>query len=281
MVRLAFAVAVHVTPGRADRRRSARGRRHGVPEQVPRPHPPHAAVGRRDPARQSCAEHDHRVLRSRRVSRSRSARRGRRVPRDSRALHERLRVEPRRHDAAAARGSRRPANAGAAEAHARERTSPRPIGPKPATEIVAVDDRRRGGDGEAGVLARGRRCAFASTSRSTATTRRLASASSSRAPTTSCCGRARRSSWTSRCRAKRAGTRGTYEWRLRADVGGGRYVLAIGTGDRSTGVYIPHSRMHYAGHFDVLPEPRRGIGMARARRRVPAALLNVDAARTG
>jgi len=60
--------------------------------------------------------------------------------------------------------------------------------------------------------------------------------------------------------ARRAGTRGTYEWRLRANAGGGRYVLAIGTGDQSSGVYIPHSRMHYAGHFDVLPKPRHGSG---------------------
>lgn len=60
--------------------------------------------------------------------------------------------------------------------------------------------------------------------------------------------------------SKRAGTRATHEWRLRAQFGGGRYVLAVGTGDRSSGAYLPHSRLHYAGHFDVLPEPRHGSG---------------------
>jgi lipopolysaccharide transport system ATP-binding protein len=57
-----------------------------------------------------------------------------------------------------------------------------------------------------------------------------------------------------------AGTRATYEWNLRAAVGGGRYVLAIGCGDQSSGMYLPHSRLHYAGHFDVFPEPRLGTG---------------------
>jgi lipopolysaccharide transport system ATP-binding protein len=57
-----------------------------------------------------------------------------------------------------------------------------------------------------------------------------------------------------------AGTRGAYEWRFNANVGGGRYVLAIGTGDVSSGQYVPHARAHYAGHFDVLPEPRHGAG---------------------
>ena len=60
--------------------------------------------------------------------------------------------------------------------------------------------------------------------------------------------------------ARDPGERVTYEWQLRADFGGGRYVLAIGTGDRSSGMYLPHSRMHYAGHFDVLPRPRNGQG---------------------
>jgi lipopolysaccharide transport system ATP-binding protein len=59
---------------------------------------------------------------------------------------------------------------------------------------------------------------------------------------------------------KQAGARATYEWRLCAQFGGGRYVVAAGTGDRSSGVYLPHSRMHYAGHFDVLAEPGRGVG---------------------
>ena len=57
-----------------------------------------------------------------------------------------------------------------------------------------------------------------------------------------------------------AGVRAAYAWRLRACLGGGRYVISLGIGDRSTGTYLHHSRMHYAGHFDVLPEARRGVG---------------------
>ena len=59
---------------------------------------------------------------------------------------------------------------------------------------------------------------------------------------------------------KAAGARATYAWHLRANLGGGRYVISLGIGDRSTGTYLHHSRMHYAGHFDVLPEARRGAG---------------------
>ena len=57
-----------------------------------------------------------------------------------------------------------------------------------------------------------------------------------------------------------AGTRATYVWRLRAHLGGGRYVISLGIGDCASGSYRRHSRMHYAGHFDVLPQPRRGSG---------------------
>jgi lipopolysaccharide transport system ATP-binding protein len=57
-----------------------------------------------------------------------------------------------------------------------------------------------------------------------------------------------------------AGARVTYAWRLDANLGGGRYVISLGIGDRSTGSYLHHSRMHYAGHFDVLPEARHGVG---------------------
>jgi lipopolysaccharide transport system ATP-binding protein len=60
--------------------------------------------------------------------------------------------------------------------------------------------------------------------------------------------------------ARPAGTRETWVWKLAANLGAARYVVAIGCGDLSTGQYLPHSRMHYAGHFDVLPEPRRGSG---------------------
>ena len=60
--------------------------------------------------------------------------------------------------------------------------------------------------------------------------------------------------------ARPAGTRETWVWKLAANLGAARYVVAIGCGDLSSGQYLPHSRMHYAGHFDVLPEPRRGSG---------------------
>ena len=61
-------------------------------------------------------------------------------------------------------------------------------------------------------------------------------------------------------RPARAGEQRRYVWRLRANVGGSRYVLALGIGDIGTGEYRRHSRLHYAGHFDVLPEARRGTG---------------------
>ena len=58
----------------------------------------------------------------------------------------------------------------------------------------------------------------------------------------------------------RSGERRRYVWRLRANAGGNRYVLAIGVGEVTGGEYRRHSRLHYAGHFDVLPEPRSGKG---------------------
>lgn len=57
-----------------------------------------------------------------------------------------------------------------------------------------------------------------------------------------------------------AGTRAVYEWSLNAHFGGGRYVVALGCGSLETGSYQTHSRMYYAAHFDVLPQPRRGRG---------------------
>lgn len=63
----------------------------------------------------------------------------------------------------------------------------------------------------------------------------------------------------------RAGERRRYVWRIRADLGGNRFVLAIGVGDVAGGEYRRHSRLHYAGHFDVLPEPRSGRGLIEPR----------------
>jgi lipopolysaccharide transport system ATP-binding protein len=37
-------------------------------------------------------------------------------------------------------------------------------------------------------------------------------------------------------------------------------VIALGAGDNASGEYRRHDRLSYAGHFDVLPEPRAGAG---------------------
>jgi lipopolysaccharide transport system ATP-binding protein len=63
-----------------------------------------------------------------------------------------------------------------------------------------------------------------------------------------------------RPRSAQAGERRRYAWRIRANFGGQRYVIALGIGDAASGQYRRHSRLHYAGHFDVLPEARRGTG---------------------
>jgi lipopolysaccharide transport system ATP-binding protein len=54
-----------------------------------------------------------------------------------------------------------------------------------------------------------------------------------------------------------------YAWRLRAQLGAARYVLAIGCGTLVDGEYRTHSRLHYAGHFDVLAEAAQGSGYLR------------------
>jgi lipopolysaccharide transport system ATP-binding protein len=57
-----------------------------------------------------------------------------------------------------------------------------------------------------------------------------------------------------------AGESRRYVWRLRARFGAGRYVLAVGCGVQVDGEYRTHSRLHYAGHFDVLAKGPRGTG---------------------
>jgi homopolymeric O-antigen transport system ATP-binding protein len=57
-----------------------------------------------------------------------------------------------------------------------------------------------------------------------------------------------------------AGSRARYRWVLTANMGGNRFVLALGVGDVATGEYLRHHRLRYAGHFDVLPEPAHGTG---------------------
>jgi len=51
-----------------------------------------------------------------------------------------------------------------------------------------------------------------------------------------------------------------FRWRLTLDVAGNRYVLALGVGDIDNGEYHRHSRVPYAGHLDVLPQPLGGHG---------------------
>ncbi len=55
---------------------------------------------------------------------------------------------------------------------------------------------------------------------------------------------------------------GLYEftWRLTLNVTGNRYVIALGVGDLESGEYHRHSRVPYAGHVDVLPVPHSGHG---------------------
>ena len=57
-----------------------------------------------------------------------------------------------------------------------------------------------------------------------------------------------------------AGSRARYRWSLTANTGGNRFVFALGVGDVASGEYLRHHRLHYAGHFDVLPEPAHGTG---------------------
>ncbi|MGF6900970.1 ABC transporter ATP-binding protein [Paraburkholderia sp. GAS348] len=55
---------------------------------------------------------------------------------------------------------------------------------------------------------------------------------------------------------------GTYHftWALRANFSGNRYVLAIGVGDIESGEYKRHARLPYGGHIDVLPQSNSGSG---------------------
>lgn len=51
-----------------------------------------------------------------------------------------------------------------------------------------------------------------------------------------------------------------FSWKLTLNVAGNRYVLALGVGDIDNGEYHRHSRVPYAGHVDVLPQPHSGHG---------------------
>jgi lipopolysaccharide transport system ATP-binding protein len=57
-------------------------------------------------------------------------------------------------------------------------------------------------------------------------------------------------------------TLGRYEleWSLELGFCGNRYVLAIGAGEIIDGEYRRSARLDYAGHFDVLPQPKAGAG---------------------
>jgi lipopolysaccharide transport system ATP-binding protein len=52
----------------------------------------------------------------------------------------------------------------------------------------------------------------------------------------------------------------TFRWELGLDSAGNRYVIAVGIGDTDSGEYRRHSRIPYAGHVDVLPQPHSGHG---------------------
>ncbi|MGB6142956.1 MAG: ABC transporter ATP-binding protein [Rhodanobacter sp.] len=49
-------------------------------------------------------------------------------------------------------------------------------------------------------------------------------------------------------------------WELGLGFAGNRYVIAVGIGDSDSGEYHRHSRIPYAGHVDVLPQPHSGHG---------------------
>jgi lipopolysaccharide transport system ATP-binding protein len=51
-----------------------------------------------------------------------------------------------------------------------------------------------------------------------------------------------------------------FSWELTLHVTGNRYVIAVGVGDIDSGEYHRHSRVPYAGHIDVLPQPHSGHG---------------------
>ncbi len=51
-----------------------------------------------------------------------------------------------------------------------------------------------------------------------------------------------------------------FRWDLTLNFTGNRYVIAVGVGDIDSGEYHRHSRVPYAGHIDVLPQPHSGHG---------------------
>jgi lipopolysaccharide transport system ATP-binding protein len=51
-----------------------------------------------------------------------------------------------------------------------------------------------------------------------------------------------------------------FHWELSLNFTGNRYVIAVGIGDIDSGEYHRHSRVPYAGHVDVLPQPHSGHG---------------------
>jgi lipopolysaccharide transport system ATP-binding protein len=54
--------------------------------------------------------------------------------------------------------------------------------------------------------------------------------------------------------------RHSFSWRLQANFGAARYVVAIGVGDTDSGEYRHHARLDYAGHFDIVPSVGQGVG---------------------
>lgn len=75
--------------------------------------------------------------------------------------------------------------------------------------------------------------------------------------------------------------RQVFRWRLQAAFSGNRYVLALGAGEIVGGEYKRRHRLDYAGHFDVMPEPRSGSGWLAPRPEFLAAGASAEAGHGG
>jgi lipopolysaccharide transport system ATP-binding protein len=51
-----------------------------------------------------------------------------------------------------------------------------------------------------------------------------------------------------------------FHWRLPLQLGAGKYIYSLGVGEIAGGEYKRHSRLHYAGEFDVFSDTRAGQG---------------------
>jgi lipopolysaccharide transport system ATP-binding protein len=142
---------------------------------------------------------------------------------------------------------------------AQPRTAPAPAGPLPATEIVAVEVVDAEG-APRGAFRHGERLSI------------RIDVAFHRANPAPCFGIQLKSTddialWATttaymnlRLAPVAAGERLSFTWSFHAQLGGSRFVIAVGVGDNASGEYRRHDRLSYAGHFDVIPEPRAGAG---------------------